>query len=194
MTTGSVSPRRADARRNHELILAVAAESLVRSDEVSFNAIAKRAQVGVGTVYRHFPTPEALIIAVYEREVRQLVDVVPGLLAAQAPETAFRIWVTDHLAHYMMTKRGLAEALIRATKSGGQLPGSALENMRGALGTLLRANIEAGNVRADLDTQTVMRGLSGMFHLDPDGDWHNEAAQLTDLVWRGICTEQARPG
>ena len=64
MTTGAVSPRRADTRRNHERILAAAAESLARSGEVSFNAVAKRAEVGVGTVYRHFPTPEALILAV----------------------------------------------------------------------------------------------------------------------------------
>src|ERR1700753_3063739 len=111
MTTGSVSPRRADTRRNHERILAVAADSLAVSGEVSFNAIAKKAEIGVGTVYRHFPTPEALILAVYQREVRQIVDVVPSLLEQHSPERAFRIWTTDHLAHYMMTKRGLANAL-----------------------------------------------------------------------------------
>jgi AcrR family transcriptional regulator len=94
MTTGAVSPRRADTRRNHERILAAAAESLARSGEVSFNAVAKRAEVGVGTVYRHFPTPEALILAVYQREVRHLVDVVPSLLEAHPPDRAFRIWTT----------------------------------------------------------------------------------------------------
>ena len=97
MTTGSVSSRRADTRRNHERILAAAAESLVESDEVSFNAIAKKAEVGVGTVYRHFPTPEALILAVYQRELQHLVDVVPSLLEAHPPEEAFRIWTTDSL-------------------------------------------------------------------------------------------------
>ncbi len=76
MTTGSVSPRRADTRRNHERILTAAAESLAGSEALSFNAIAKQAGVGVGTVYRHFPTPEALILAVYRRELRHLVDVV----------------------------------------------------------------------------------------------------------------------
>ena len=80
MTTGSVSPRRADTRRNNERILAAAAVSLAGSGEVSFNAIAKAAGVGVGTVYRHFPTPEALVLAAYRREVQQLVDVVPTLL------------------------------------------------------------------------------------------------------------------
>src|SRR5881275_1759117 len=125
MTTGSVSPRRADTRRNHERILAAAAASLTRTGEVSFNAIAKQAEVGVGTVYRHFPTPEALILAVYRREVRHIVDVVPVLLEKHAPAEAFRVWVTDHLAHYMMTMKGLDDALRRATASRGELPANA---------------------------------------------------------------------
>lgn len=187
MTTGSVSPRRADTRRNHERIVAAAAESLARSGEVSFNAIAKRAEVGVGTVYRHFPTPEALILAVYDREVRHLVDVVPRLLATHPPEQAFRIWTTDHLAHYMMTKRGLAEALRSATASGGQLPADAYEAMVGAVTTLLAANVEAGTVRADLDARTVLRGLGGLLYLDPGSDWRSETMSLTDLLWRGMC-------
>src|SRR3979411_187263 len=111
MTTGSVSPRLAATRPNPDRILAAAAESLAGSGEVSFNAIAKQAEVGVGTVYRHFHTPEALILAVYQREVTHLVDVVPALLETHPPDQAFRAWTTDHLAHYMMTKQGLANAL-----------------------------------------------------------------------------------
>lgn len=186
MTTGSVSPRRADTRRNHERILAVAAKSLSANGDVSFNAIAKQAGVGVGTVYRHFPNPEALILAVYQREVSQIVDAVPRLLAAHSPEMAFRIWTTDHLAHYMMTKRGLADALRTATASHGQLPASAYRAMIDAVGVLLRANVDAGTVRADLDPETVLRGLGGLLYLDPCGEWHRESADLTDLLWRGM--------
>ncbi|UQS24736.1 TetR/AcrR family transcriptional regulator [Amycolatopsis thermalba] len=186
MTTGSVSPRRADTRRNHERILAVAAETLAGTGEVSFNAIAKRAGVGVGTVYRHFPTPADLILAVYEREVRHLVEVVPELLEQAGPAGAFRTWTTDHLAPYMMTKRGLAKALAAATAQRGTLPAGAVQSIRDAMGTLLRANVEAGSVRPDVDTETVMRGLLGLLHLDPDGDWQRESADLVDLVWRGI--------
>jgi AcrR family transcriptional regulator len=189
MSTGSVSPRRADTRRNHDRILVAAAKSLAKSDEVSFNAIAKQAGVGVGTVYRHFPTPEALILAVYQREVRHLVDVVPDLLEEHSPENAFRIWTTDHLARYMMTKRGLANALRNATASRGELPASAYEAMVDAVSTLLKANVEAGAVRADLEPRTVLRGLSGLLHLDPDDDWHGQTASLTDLLWRGMRAE-----
>ena len=191
MTTGSVSPRRADTRRNHERILATAAKSLARSGEVSFNAIAKQAEVGVGTVYRHFPTPEALILAVYRREVSQLVDVVPMLLKKHAPEEAFRVWTTDHLAHYMMTKRGLADALRTATASRGQLPANAYEAMVGAVATLLKANVEAGTVRADLAPETVLRGLGGLLYLDPDGEWRRDVANLVDLLWHGMGTDRS---
>jgi AcrR family transcriptional regulator len=189
MTTGSVSPRRADTRRNHERILAVAAESLAGSGEVSFNAIAKQAGIGVGTVYRHFPTPEALILAVYEREVRHLVDVVPSLLERCTPEQAFRTWTSDHLAHYMMTKRGLANALARATASRGELRGDAHETMVGALASLLAANVRAGSVRPGLDPETVLRALGGLFYLDANDDWRAQTENLTDLLWRGMRPE-----
>jgi AcrR family transcriptional regulator len=186
-TTGSVSRRRADTRRNHERILTAATESLATSDAVSFNAIAKKAEVGVGTVYRHFPTPEALILAVYQREVQQLVDVVPTLLETHTPEQAFRTWTIEHLAHFLMTKRGLANALRAARPAGGELPASAYEALVGAVATLLTANVEAGTVRADLHPETVLRGLGGLLYLDRRSDWKGQTASLTDLLWRGMC-------
>lgn len=187
MTTGSVSPRRADTRRNNERILAAAAASLAGSGEVSFNAIAKAAGVGVGTVYRHFPTPEALVLAVYRREVQHLVDVVPALLRDRPPQEAFRVWITDHLARYMMTKRGLAEALRAATSAHEDVAGKAYEAIAGAVSTLLAANVEAGAVRAGLAPQTVLHGLGGLLYLDPHGDWRGQAEALTDLLWHGMC-------
>ncbi|MFD2415953.1 TetR/AcrR family transcriptional regulator [Amycolatopsis pigmentata] len=186
MTTGSVSARRADTRRNHERILVAAAESLTGSDEVSFNAIAKEAGVGVGTVYRHFPTPAALILAVYQREVRHLVEVVPSLLDRHAPEEAFRIWIFDYLVHYMMTKRGLVKALAAATACQGELPAEAYEAMKDAMSSLLKANVEAGTVREGLDPETLLSGLYGLFHLDPRGDWRSRTERLLDLLWRGM--------
>jgi len=189
MTTGSVNPRRADTRRNHERILAAAFASLTTSGEVSFNTIAKQAEVGVGTVYRHFPTPEALILAVYRREVEHLVDIVPTLLKTKTPEQAFRAW-TGHLARYMMTKRGLANALRTATTSQEELFAKAYESMLGAVATLLSANVRAGTIRADLDPSIVLRALSGLMHLNPDGDWRSETESLTDLLWTGMRADK----
>jgi len=186
MTTGSVSPRRADTRRNNERILAAALESLSCSAELSFNAIAKKAGVGVGTVYRHFPTPEALVLAVYRREVGHLVEVVPDLLAEHPPEAAFRIW-TGHLASYMMTKRGLADALSTATAAAHEaLAAGAYDAMLDAVTTLLDACVEAGAVRRGVDPRTVLLVLAGLKHLDPAGDWQRQAENLTDLLWHGL--------
>ncbi|MEJ3652967.1 TetR/AcrR family transcriptional regulator [Actinomycetes bacterium KLBMP 9759] len=185
MMAGSVSHRRADTRRNHDRILAAAAQSIA-AGELSFNAIAKKAGVGVGTVYRHFPTQDALVLALYEREVRQIVDVVPELLESHTPEQAFRTWATEHLARYMMTKRGLAAALKAASPSAEGVLADAYESMLGAATMLVEANARAGAVRADLDPATAMRGLAGLMFLDPDGDWRGEAASLTELVWRGM--------
>ncbi|MGH3169396.1 MAG: TetR/AcrR family transcriptional regulator [Trebonia sp.] len=185
MTTGAVNSRRADTRRSHERILAAALESLTTSGEVSFNAIAKKAEVGVGTVYRHFPTPEALVLAVYRREVQNLVDVVPVLLETGPPEQAFREW-TGHLARYMMTKQGLAGALRTATTSREDLFATAYQAMIGAVATLLEANVRAGSVRAGIDPETVLRGLSGLLHLNPREDWQAQTANITDLLWNGM--------
>jgi AcrR family transcriptional regulator len=185
MTIGPISPRRADTRRNNERILAAAGESLARSEEISFNAIAREAGVGVGTVYRHFPTPEALILAVYQSEVQHLVEIVPALLEAHPPEVAFQVWVTDHLAHYMATKRGLANAL-RAAASDREVHNRAIDDITVAISALVQANVEAGTVRPDLDPRTVMRGLTGLLLLDPNGDRHAQTASLTDLLWRGM--------
>ncbi|MEC3974095.1 TetR/AcrR family transcriptional regulator [Amycolatopsis sp. H20-H5] len=185
----TVNPRRADTRRNHERILAAALESLTASGELSFNAIAKKAEVGVGTVYRHFPTQEALVLAVYRREVQHLVDVVPILLDTNTPEQAFRTW-TGHLARYMMTKRGLANALLTGTTSREELFAKAYETMLHAVSTLLEANVRAGSVRADLDPETVLRALGGLLHLSPQSDWRSQTASLTDLLWSGMCADK----
>lgn len=193
MTTGAVNPRRADTRRNHERILTAALEALTTSGEVSFNAIAKKAEVGVGTVYRHFPTPEALVLAVYRREVQHLLDVVPTLLETNTPEQAFRAW-TGHLARYMMTKQGLAAALRTATTSQDELFAKAYDAMISAVSTLLEANVRAGSIRADVDPQTVLRGLSGLLHLSPREDWPSQTENLTDLLWKGMRADHGECG
>jgi AcrR family transcriptional regulator len=186
MTTGAVSPRRADTRRNNERILAAALEALANCGELSYNAIAKKAGVGVGTVYRHFPTPEALLLAVYRREVRHLVEAVPGLLAEHSPEEAFRTW-TSHLASYMMTKRGLADALSAATATADEdLAAGTYDAMLGAVTTLLEACVKADVVRPGIDPKTVLLSLAGLLHLDPTGDWQRQTADLTDLLWHGL--------
>jgi AcrR family transcriptional regulator len=180
--------RRADAQRNRDRILETAVAALAEGEELSLNTIAKRTGVGVGTVYRQFPTPEALVLAVYENAVDDLVEVVPALLKHHEAPEAFRIWVTEHLAHYMATKRGLAQAL-RVSREGHDV---AFDRMAQAVGDLIQANVETGAVRPDVDPRTVLRALSGLILLKSDGDRQAESVKLVDLLWQGMRPERAR--
>jgi hypothetical protein len=110
---------------------------------------------------------------------------VSALLEAHPPEVAFQVWVTDHLAHYMATKRGLANAL-RAAATDREVHNQVIEDITVAVSVLVQANVEAGTVRPDLDPRTVMRGLTGLLLLDPNGDREAQATGLTDLLWRGM--------
>src|SRR4029077_8826801 len=116
----STELKRSDGRRNREAILVAALEALTESPEASLNAIAKRAGVANATLYRHFHTREDLVLATYQHEVRKLVDAAALLLQKQAPIDALRSWV-ERLAHYAVTKHGLADALRKATTPGSDL-------------------------------------------------------------------------
>ncbi|MDQ0778761.1 AcrR family transcriptional regulator [Streptomyces aurantiacus] len=175
-------PRRADAQRNRELILKTAVAALAEGEELSLNAVAKQAGVGVGTVYRQFPTPEALVLAVYASETDDLVEAVPALLEQHEAPDAFRIWVTEHLAHYMTTKRGLAQAL-RVSSEGHDW---VFDRMAQALAELLQAGATSGAVRPDVDARSVLRALSGLILLKSDTDRRAESAKVVDLLWRGM--------
>ncbi|MER6443274.1 TetR/AcrR family transcriptional regulator [Streptomyces sp. NPDC001185] len=157
--------------------------ALTEDEELSLNAVAKRAGVGVGTVYRHFPTPEALVLAAYEHETKELVEVVPALLQRHEAPEAFRLWVTEHLAQYMTTKRGLARALQAA---GSDDHAGVFDEIARAVAILIAANVTAGAIRADVEPRTVLRALSGLIMLKTDGDRRTESVKLVDLLWQGM--------
>ncbi len=113
-------PMRADAQRNRELLLAAAVAAFSREDaaEVTLESIAKDAGVGIGTLYRHFPSREALVDAAYRSELARLCDSVPGLLDSMPADKAMRTWM-DSFIEYMTTKRGMSDALRMVIASGG---------------------------------------------------------------------------
>ena len=174
--TGSVSPRRADTRRNHVRILAAAAESLATSDEVSFNTIAKKADVGVGTVYRHFPHPRSAH---------------PGGLPARGATSRRRRAGPARDAHLETGFPDVDDRSPCALHDDQARPGQraarrnalpwgtapyVYEALVGAVATLLKAKVEAGTVRADLHPETVLRGLGGLLYLDRSGGWKAQTA------------------
>lgn len=182
--------RRADAQQNRDAILAVALDALTESGDASLNSIAKRAGVGNATLYRHFPTREALVLEVYRNEVQQLVDAADVLLGEVPADEALRAWV-ERLAQYAMTKHGLAAAMRTAASSDSELFAETYGRMVGALHTLLSAAEEAGAVRPGLDPDDVLLALGGLFQLNPDGDWQGQASRIFTLVMSGLQAQQS---
>jgi AcrR family transcriptional regulator len=184
--TESSELKRSDARRNRDAILAAALEALTDSPDASLNAIAKRAGVANATLYRHFPTREELVLAVYQHEVRKLVDAADLLLDQQPPIDALRSWV-ERLARYAVTKHGLADALRKATSPGSDLSSTeTYDAIVAALHRLLQANISAGTLRPGLDAEDVILALAGLWQLDPAKHWKAQARRIYDIVLTGL--------
>jgi AcrR family transcriptional regulator len=184
--TESTESQRSDARHNRDAILAAALEALTESPDASLNAIAKRAGVANATLYRHFPTREALVLATYQLEVQGLVDAADLLLAEQAPLDGLRSWV-ERLARYAVTKHGLADALRKATSPGSDLSSTDTYGaIVAALDRLLQANISAGTLRPGLDAHDVILALAGLWQLDPASDWRAQTERIYDIVLSGL--------
>ena len=155
-------PMRADARRNRDLLLAAAIAAFSTPDaDVALESIARDAGVGIGTLYRHFPTRESLIEAAYRSELERLCDAVPALLAKNQPDIALRAWM-DLFIDYMATKRGMAEALRAVIASGGNPFAHSRELLLAAVSTLLAAGVDVSTVRSDVEAADVLASLSGI--------------------------------
>ncbi|MEV7286108.1 TetR/AcrR family transcriptional regulator [Streptomyces sp. NPDC093252] len=179
--------QRVDAQRNRERILAVALTELTRDAGAPLSAIARKACVGQGTLYRHFPNREALVIELYRHEMQQVADAAPELLRTRAPERALREWM-DHLARYYMTKIGLAEAIRRATTAPGGSPRPGAAPLLEAIELLLSAGERAGTVRPGVTADDFVLAIAGLWQIDPADDWQPRAQRLLDLVMRGLST------
>jgi AcrR family transcriptional regulator len=176
-------PSRADAIKNRDRILQVAHDAFAESGATSLNAIAKRAGVGAGTLYRHFPTREDLILAVYRRDVLDLVDSVPEVLAAQAPLDAFRTWFRT-LAAYVRVKHGLGEAL--NTAAVRDVVNVTYAPVTAAVGTLLRACEEEGSIRPGLDPGDVLLLMGFLWRVGADAEGEAQAARVIELAIVGF--------
>lgn len=180
---------RADSIRNRELLLEAAkAVFSAGGPGASLEAVARRAGVGIGTLYRHFPTREALFEAVYRREVEQLSELAEQLGREADPVEALRRWLHATVA-VTATKKGMLTALALAAEIQAELYAQTGERMRAALGALLARGAASGALRSDFGPEEVIRalyGLVGSHYLRGEPDWQPQVLRLLDVFVDGL--------
>ena len=172
---------------NRARILDAAHAALLGRGEVKLNAIAKAAGVGQGTLYRHFPTREALLVEVYGQEVAELVAAAPELLAQHPPPEALRRWLT-RVAAYSRVKRGLFDA-VQAAASQDAVAAHA-QDIAGAVGLLLDAGARAGSLRDDVGAADVI-GLLGFLTRVPEDAWELRVRTGLEVIAAGLSASRA---
>lgn len=193
--TVNARPLRADAQRNRDKLLTAATEAFAaEGEDVALETIAARAGVGIGTLYRHFPNRDALIVAAYEHEVDALCAAAADLIRAQPADAALRAWA-ERFAAYMATKRGMGNALRSAVASDSPLFAATRERILDALRLLLDAGAASGTLRADVDPKDVLRVINGIWYLPSGPEWRDDVGRMLDLVIDGLrygVRDQAR--
>ncbi|ATL81049.1 TetR/AcrR family transcriptional regulator [Streptomyces malaysiensis] len=183
----SPAPRatRTDAVANRARILTVAGEAFAASTGASMTAIAKRAGVGVGTLYRHFPTREALIMELYHHEIQKVIDLAGQLAADLPPLEALRRWL-EEVARYGKLKYGLSDVIHAATDNGRDDPNYG--PFIAAIEVLLDAGAASGELKAGLDPQDVLLQFSVLWRIPPGDDAGARTVRLLDLIVDGLRT------
>jgi AcrR family transcriptional regulator len=182
---------RADGLRNRERVLE-AAKAVFSSAgaDGSLEAVARHAGVGIGTLYRHFPTREALFEAVYRREVEQLVELAAQLQAEATPVDAMRRWMHANV-EFVATKKGMSAALAVAAHSSSELAAYTLDRLTRALGDLLGRAVETGAIRADVTAEDLLRALVGMCYTQDKPGWQVNVLRLVDVFVDGLRRQPA---
>jgi AcrR family transcriptional regulator len=187
MTPDSEPSRpRADAQRNRQRLLTAALKAYSSgADTVSLEAIAKDAGVGIGTLYRHFPTREALVQAVYRSELTRLCDSAEELLRALPPEQALRDWMGRY-ADFVTTKRGMADALRAVIASGAITSQQTRHRLSAAIQTMLDAGAQTASLRNDVRAEDVSASLAGILLVSGGPDQRAQAGRMLDLLMDGL--------
>src|SRR5690348_12764582 len=177
---------RTDAQRNRERILQVAKEAFTRSGaSASLDEIARKAGVGAGTLYRHFPTRDALIEAVYRNESEQLIAAAARMAEKHPPVTALREWLLLFV-DYIAAKHGMSEVLNSIVGGTSKLYATSGERVKQTINTLVDRAVAAGDVRLGIDPLDLLRALAGVANAGAGRDSTKAAKQLVDILVAGI--------
>lgn len=176
---------RSDAQRNRERILEAAKRAFTRHGaNASLDDIAKRAGVGPGTLYRHFPTRDALIEAVYRSEVEKLAAAQRNFAESMQPVEALRAWMLLFV-DYIAEKHIIAPALNSVVGGPSRLYEGSRELIQGAIDELVKRAKKSGDLRKDIDGSDFLRAVIGVSHLGSGPDWHKGARRLVDILIAG---------
>jgi AcrR family transcriptional regulator len=176
---------RADAQRNRARILAIAKRAFTRSGaNVSLDEVARQARIGAGTLYRHFPTRDALLEAVYRTEVEKLAAAEREFAKSMPPLEALRAWMLLFV-DYIATKELIAPALNNMVGGPSKLFESSGSNIKGAIDRLVKRTIKNGDIRPDLDPVDLLRALIGVSNVASGPDWVQSARRLVDILILG---------
>jgi AcrR family transcriptional regulator len=177
--------QRTDAQQNRERILEVAKEAFAQSGaSASLDDIAKQAGVGAGTLYRHFPTRDALLEAVYRTEVEKLAAAERKLAQGMPPIEALRAWMLLFV-DYIATKHIIAPALNTLVGGPSKVYEASRAQIAGAIHALVKRAIESGDIREDLDPFDLLRALIGVSNVASGPDWQQSARRLVDILITG---------
>ncbi len=180
---------RADAQRNRERILEVAKDAFSRSGvNTSLDDIAKDAGVGPGTLYRHFPTRDALLEAVYRSEVEKLAAAQQKFAATMAPVEALRAWMLLFV-DYIAAKQIIAPALNTLVGGPSKLFEGSRHQIVGAINALVKRAVESGDIREDLEPFDLLRALIGVANVASGPGWQQSAKRLVDILISGSRPE-----
>ena len=153
--------------------------------EASLEAVAKRAGVGIGTLYRHFPTREALYEAVYRREVEHLAELAEQLKTETEPAEALHRWLRSNV-EFVATKKGMARALALATHRPSELIAFSFDRLSKAVGALLDRAVTAGQIRGDISPEDLLRTLVGMCLLNDQPGWQDSVLRMVEVFVDGL--------
>ncbi len=178
---------RADAQRNRARLLATALKLFTSSKgEVTLSAVADGAGVGIGTLYRHFPTRDALVEAIYRDEVDRLAEAAPALLKEMPADEALEAWLTRY-AGLIATKRGLMEVVRSIFEPGAEAPAYSRERMREAVTPLLSAAVRGGKVRGDVKAEDVLLAVAAStWVFAGEGDWQERVRPILRIIMDGL--------
>ena len=184
--TAQTRKPRADSARNRQLLIDAAKAGFAEVGlAVSLEEIARRAGVGIGTLYRHFRSREAVVEAVFRREVEQMAEAVPQLLETSPAGEALHQWM--HLfVDYIATKRLIAPSLGAAAGRSSTLYATSTELITRAISTLVKRAVASGDVRKDIDPSDLLRALVGVSYGNPDAGWEASARRLVDILMDGL--------